>query len=170
MKTAQKNNFFQRFVSSTISKIALLAVLMFGAGYKASACSPLIVPTMLSYSVVGNDLILNWESTNVWICDGYFVEVEIVCDDKSFTGNGPFYMSPVVDKTATPQAYPQQTVNLSSFCPGKVYKLRARETYTFGGFSAWSQTFTFVTQGNLCYQLLIYLPVLTLCVRRKHPL
>lgn len=112
------------------------------------ACSPLTTPSLVTYAVSGNNLLINWESTNVWACDGYSIEVEVVCQNNSFTGIGPFYNSAVLSKTVvTSMAYPQQTINLASFCPGQVYLFRAREA--LGSLpSQWTSVYTFTTPGT----------------------
>lgn len=125
----------------------IVVVFMMGFHNTSRACSPLAVPNLLNQSFSGNFLLLDWESINTWTCPGYSVQVEIACFGSNFTGAGPFYLSPVLNKTATPQAYPQQTVNVSTFCPGKVYQFRAREA-SGSIFSPWTATYTFVIPGN----------------------
>ncbi|MEW6468910.1 MAG: PKD domain-containing protein [Bacteroidota bacterium] len=112
-----------------------------------NACTPLLVPTLVSQAVVGNNLELYWSSNTTYNCT-YTIEVEIACINGSFTGLGPFYVSPTINKTSTPYPYPLQTISLSQLCPGTVYQFRAREAYMASTFSAWTATFTFTTPGS----------------------
>lgn len=116
----------------------------------ANACSPLQVPTLVSQNVVGNNLEVYWSSNTTYDCQ-YLIEVELACITGQFTGNGPFYNSPTVNKVGTPYAYPLQNINLSQLCPGTTYQFRAREVeaQNINVFSGWTATFTFVTPGVL---------------------
>lgn len=116
---------------------------------QAKACTPLDVPNFVSQTISGNNLLLNWESVNVWTCNGYTIEVEIKCANSIFTGAGPFYQSPALNKTSPYiQAYPQQTIDISGFCPGGVYNFRAREVWIGGVVGNWSSSYTFTVPGN----------------------
>lgn len=127
--------------------ILLFSILSFGASISTKACLALDVPVLVTQTISNGNLLLDWQSVNVWACNGYSVEVEIACDGQNFTGNGPFLYSPNLNKTVvTPMAYPQQTISMSQFCPGKVYKFRAREVY-FASFSNWTADFTFTVPG-----------------------
>jgi len=117
--------------------------------FQGNACTPLAVPTINNISVVGNNLILNSTLNNVWICTGYFIQVELVCFNKPFTGLAPFYhQSAQVNKTNTPFVMPTQTIPLTGLCPGTQYKIRIREGYgPFNQFSGWSAQAVFTTPG-----------------------
>ena len=130
-------------------KVLLIAVFI-GKSFYSMACTPLAVPTINNISVVGNNLILNSTLNNVWICNGYFIQVELVCFDKPFTGVAPFYhQSAQVNKTNTPFVMPTQTIPLTGLCPGTQYKVRIREGYgPFNQFSGWSAQAVFTTPGT----------------------
>ncbi len=127
---------------------------------KSLACTPLAVPTINNYTVVGNNLILNSTLNNVWICTGYFIQVELTCNDKPFTGAAPFFFqSAQVNKTSTPFVMPQQTIPLGPLCAGTVYKFRIREGYgPFNQFSGWTAAVTFTTAGNFVQPIVTVAP------------
>lgn len=136
--------------SSRSLLVALFAVLFsFGFTHKARACSPLAVPNLLNQTIVGNFLVLDWESTNVWACNGYSVEVQIVCTGAQFPNSGNSLLSPNLNKTVvTNQAVPTMSIDLTAFCPGQIYQFRAREVHgSVNNFSGWTSTFTFTTPG-----------------------
>lgn len=127
---------------------------------KSIACTPLAVPTINNYTVVGNNLILNSTLNNVWICTGYFIQVELTCNDKPFTGAAPFFFqSAQVNKTSTPFVMPQQTIPLGPLCAGTVYKFRIREGYgPFNQFSGWTAAVTFTTGGTFVQPVVTVTP------------
>lgn len=113
------------------------------------ACAPVTPPSLTAYVVSGNSLLLDWESTNVWTCNGYKVEVEFACINSAFSGTGPFYTSAALNKTVTtPMPYPQQSIPLSDLCPGLTYKFRAREVAPGNFYSNWTMTYTFSVPGT----------------------
>ncbi len=130
-------------------RLFLSAILSLGFYASSKACSPLNVPTLTSQSVVGTNLVLNWSSTTTYNCS-YFVQVEFACNTGAFTGTGTpaFYPTATIAKTSTPFPYPTQTIDISTLCPGTVYKFRAREVYPPATYSAWTATFTFTTPGT----------------------
>jgi hypothetical protein len=111
--------------------------------FELKACTPLATPNLLSQSFSGNSLLLNWQSVNMMTgCNGYSVQVEIVPVNSAFTGTTFFY-SPNLNKTLSPEAYPQQTISISTtVCAGTVYQFRARET-DGAVLSAWTSVYTF---------------------------
>ena len=112
------------------------------------ACAPLTPPNLIVQSISANNLLLDWESTSPWVCPGYSVEVELACISSAFSGTGPFYYSPELNRTTVgPEAYPQQTISLAGLCPGQVYQYRAREVQG-SVYSNWSSVFTFTTPGS----------------------
>lgn len=112
------------------------------------ACAPLTSLNFIGQTISGNNLLLDWESTSPWVCPGYTVEVELACINSAFSGAGPFYYSPELNRISVgPEAYPQQTISLVGLCPGQVYQYRAREIQA-GVFSNWSSVFTFTTPGS----------------------
>jgi trimeric autotransporter adhesin len=133
-----------------MAKRLLLLILPLLFALKNQACSPLNVPTLISQNIVGMNLNLQWSSNTTYNCQ-YRVDVEIVCNALPFTGNPPFYASPSMNKTTTPQNFPLQTIDMSTLCPGVTYKFRAREVYVPGPAttSAWTATFTFTVPGTL---------------------
>jgi len=133
-----------------ICRILTVFALAIGLHQKAEACSPINVPTLLSQSLVGCNLNLNWSSNTTYNCQ-YYIQVELICNSATFLGNGnpPFYVSSTITKTSTPFPYPTQTINLCNLCAGTVYKFRAREVYAAFPtiFSAWTATWTITTPG-----------------------
>src|ERR1043165_5434126 len=113
-------------------------VLLFCAENAAKACSPLGTPTLISQSISGTNLILNWQNNTTYTC-GYYLQVEFACNTSLFTGTGTpaFYNTATVTGGGS-YAYPTQTINISGLCPGTTYKFRARETYPPATYSAWS--------------------------------
>lgn len=144
---AAQKGLFSPLKKKNLVQLALFAVLTLGLHFSSKACSPLAVPPLTSMTITGNMLLLDWQSINTQSPCSYSVEVEIMCMNAPFTGAGPFFYTPVLTKTATPQAYPQQTINLSQFCPGAVYQLRGRERDAGGLSSGWTATFTFTVPG-----------------------
>jgi gliding motility-associated-like protein len=144
---AQKPLFFPASKKSLI-QLALFFVLTMGLHFSSRACSPLATPSLIAMNIVGNQLLFDWESVNTQqgTCT-YSIEMEIMCMNAQFTAVGPFFYSPILTKTASPQAYPQQTVNLLQFCPGAVYQYRARERDPGGLSSGWTSTGTFTVPG-----------------------
>jgi len=131
---------------SMFKKLSLfLPVFILGLN-TTKACSPLNVPTLVTWSVTATNLNLNWSSNTTYNCT-YTVQVELLCNSAPFTGAGPFYLSPSINKTSTPYAYPLQSISITSLCPGSVYKFRAREVYGGFTFSGWTATYTFTTPG-----------------------
>ncbi len=53
---------------------------------RALACTPLAVPTINNYTVVGNNLILNSTLNNVWTCSGYYIQVELTVIVRTLPG------------------------------------------------------------------------------------
>ncbi len=131
--------------------LRILISFVFLLGFHASviACSPLNVPTLVSQSLSGSTLVLNWSSNTTYNCT-YYVEVEFACTSGSFTGTGvpAFYPSATISKTTTPFAYPTQNIGISTLCPGSTYKFRAREAASSSTFSSWTSTYTFTTPGT----------------------
>ncbi|MCC7303614.1 MAG: gliding motility-associated C-terminal domain-containing protein [Bacteroidia bacterium] len=127
--------------------LGLLSIIFLFSSRTAEACSPLNVPTLLSQSISGPNLLLNWSSNTIYNCT-YNIQVEIVCNTGNFTGVGPFFTTAAYTKTTTPWALPQQSINISTLCPGTVYKFRAREMWPAATFSGWTATFTFTTPGT----------------------
>lgn len=138
--------------------IILLWILL-GVNFKSRACAPLNTPSLLSQTVIAQNLILDWQTTTIWYNCPDVIQVEIACDAAAFTGAAnATYSSAIVSITSTPMSYPTMSINLANFCPG-AYKFRAREANSgpFGGtFSPWTSNFTFTVPG-------VYVPpVLTL--------
>src|SRR5688572_25216733 len=55
--------------------------------HSAKACSPINVPTLVSWNVTGCNLNLNWSSNTTYNCQ-YFIQVELICNSATFLGNG----------------------------------------------------------------------------------
>jgi len=117
----------------------------------ANACSPLNVPTLLSFTVTSTNLLIDWKSTTVYTGCPDAIDVEIKCSTSPFFGGlaAYTYTSATVTASATPYVYPTQTITISSFCPGTVYQFRARERNNPGtASSAWTTIYSFTTQGT----------------------
>lgn len=133
--------------------IALIAILFFTLVNVTpiKACSPLLVPTLVSQTINGTNLELMWSSNTTYDCQ-YIVQVELVCLSGSFTGTGtnpPYLISPAINKLGTPYAYPVQIIDISKLCPGTTYQFRAEEAEQLSPTttSSWTSTFTFTTPG-----------------------
>lgn len=124
-----------------------LTVILFLISYQsAKSCSPLAVPSLTSWNITGTNLNLQWSSNTTYNCT-YSIQVEIACASTGFSGTGPFYVTVGINKTTTPYAYPLQTINIASLCPGTTYQFRAREQYGAATFSAWTSITNFTTPG-----------------------
>ncbi|MBL7918159.1 MAG: hypothetical protein JNM96_07160, partial [Bacteroidia bacterium] len=118
------------------------------------ACSPLNIPSINNLNVVGNNLVMNAQSNTVYNCS-YSIQVEIVCNNKNFTGVAPFFFtSPLYAKNATPFAIPQMSIPLGALCAGTQYKVRIREVYPPATFSGWSTQQVFTTPGTFIQPVL----------------
>src|ERR1044071_5546109 len=86
-------------------------------GFNVSkACSPLSMQSLTSQSVTATYLILDWTSNTIYTGCQYYIEVELVCNNGSFSGAGPFLQSATMTKTAGIQAYATQSINIASLC------------------------------------------------------
>lgn len=134
-----------------VLRIAFLLLFNFSFSYFSKACSPILVPTLVSQNLIGTNLELMWSSNTIYNSCTYLVEVEIVCNTYVFPGNGnpPFFLSSVINKTTTPYPYPLQSIDISGLCPGTIYQFRARErsSTNVAVFSPWTATFSFTTPG-----------------------
>lgn len=157
MKTMKRKVHSFTFLKASFAKVlAIIATSVFtlGMSHSSKACLALDIPPLTAQSLVGTvangALLLDWQSINVWTCDGYSVQVEIACNGQAFTGNGPFFFTPNLNKTnGGPMAYPQQTISLSNFCPGQVYQFRGREVWMNPATnSLWSPTYSFTVPGT----------------------
>jgi len=121
-----------------ILQVATL-MLMINISY---ACSPYAIPTLLNQNIVGNNLVLNWQSNIPWACT-YTITTEISCLGGAQVM--PQQISGSITKgSAAPQAYPgPQTIDISGLCAGEVYQFRAKD-----GGSQWTTFFTFTVGGN----------------------
>ena len=130
----------------SVKNAGIFFTLLLLAFNQSKACSPLNVPTLVTWSVTATNLNLNWSSNTTYNCT-YSVQVELSCLSKPFTGIAPFFISPGINKTSTPYAFPLQSINITTLCPGTVYQFRAREVYGAATFSGWTSTYTFTTPG-----------------------
>ena len=82
----------ESYIQTSIMKKTLhfFSIFIFIIVFKNSvnACGPIVAPDLTSQSIVGTNLVLNWSSVNPYQqpCN-YFVEVEVVCNNSSFTGS-----------------------------------------------------------------------------------
>lgn len=129
--------------------LAMAGLLTAGFSHVADACSPLNVPTLISQSVAGNVLSLNWQSSTIYHCADA-IDVEIACSTMAFSGSAAYtYTSATITGATTPYTYPTMTINIASLCPGTVYNFRARERNNPGSTaSGWTPTYTFMTSGT----------------------
>jgi gliding motility-associated-like protein len=130
---------------------ALLLFIFLTAGFSAKACSPLNVPILLNQSIVGQNLLLNWQSTTTWtgIACPDVIDVEIACMASPYSGSAAYtFTTPPLVLTSIPMNYPVQTINISALCPGVEYKFRARHRNSGGILASnWSSNFTFTVPG-----------------------
>jgi gliding motility-associated-like protein len=150
-----------------VKGLVFTVLIVFGMYHSSFGCSPLNVPTLVSQSIVGNNLLLNWQSSTTYKCPDV-IDVEIACNSKSYTGQAAFtYTSSVVTGASTPYSYPTMTINISSLCPGTTYKFRARERNNGSTTaSGWTGNFTFTTPGTFIPpsgNITANPPVITLC-------
>ncbi len=139
-------------IKTRLTKIKLLsfafAVFFLGMNNKVNACSPLNIPTINNWNIVGNNIVLNASSNTIYNCT-YSIQVELVCNNNAFTATAPFYYtSPGYAKNATPFVIPTMNIPIGNLCAGTQYKFRIREVYGGFTFSGWTATQVFTTPGN----------------------
>ncbi len=166
MKLTMKNNNPTNFKKKVFSFLLAFSFIL-GLNYSSKACSPLNVPVLVSQSIVGSNLILNWSSNTPYHCPDV-IDVEIACNTATFSGLAAYtYTSGVVTGAVTTYTYPPMSIPIGSLCPGTVYKFRARERNNSSmTSSAWSANFTFTTPGVFIPptgNLTATPPVITLC-------
>lgn len=132
------------------SKLFLLLTFWICMAKPARACTPLNTPNLISQTITATQLLLNFQTTTVWLqCSNYLV-VEIACDQAPYTiaANATYTSAPILF-TSTPMMLPTMTINIASLCPG-AYKFRAREESVQlpGQNSQWSSSGTFTVPGN----------------------
>lgn len=126
----------------------LIIIISLTFPFASNACSPLNVPTLISQSIVGSNLVLNWQGSTIYLCSDV-IDVEIACNTAAYTGLAAYtYTSAAFLPTTVPYNYPVMSIPIGNLCPGTVYKFRARERNNAGvTTSAWSGNFTFTTPG-----------------------
>jgi gliding motility-associated-like protein len=140
-----KTTMFKSNLTAFLGIISFTLLVTF-QGYTCSPCGAL---SNISQNVNGSTLELNFTSNAGWLCC-YTVQIEIVCENASFTGVANF-LSPQIClggggcssctyNVATP--YPTTFCNLANFCPGN-YKWRAKESAC----NIWTPTYTFTLGG-----------------------
>ena len=133
---------------TTLLSILILLVFLF-AKTDAYACTPYGTP-LVSHTIVGTNLNVTVTSTTSWSCS-YEFELELICDAANFTGNAQFERpsTPIINKpTPANLNYQVYTIDISSLCPGTLYKYRVREKVTtFSTWSNWSAVNTFMVPG-----------------------
>ena len=111
---------------------------------------PLMVPSVASSTISGGFLVLNLSNTSVWLNCPNVIDVEIVCSISTFGGlAADTWTTPPQSFSSSPYTYNTFSINISTFCPGTVYKYRIRERNNGSSvfFSLWSSTLTFTTPG-----------------------
>lgn len=116
-----------------LTSTLLLLTLVFSAQF-ANACSPCGALSNITQNNTGPTLELTFTSNAGWECC-YTVEIEIICENETFTGV-PNYFSPEIcinggtGFSTTYNGtwdYPLTVIDISNFCPGN-YQWRATET------------------------------------------
>ena len=143
------------------------AVFIFGINFTSKACSPLTVPILVSQSIVGTNLLLQWNSTTLYKCPDIMV-VEIACAGKPYTGLAAYsYTSAVITGVGATYSYPTMTINIAALCPGSNYIFRCKEQNNpAGASSAWTANFSFTTPGVFItptVNITATPPIITLC-------
>ncbi len=128
------------------TKLLLLSFILFA--FNSIACSPCGALSNVTQTIVGTNLELAFTSNAGWDCC-YTVQIEIICENSTFTGIPNYFSSEIclnggtgassTNTLVTP--YPVTVIDISSFCPGN-YSWRAAET-SCGIFTP-VQTFTVV--------------------------
>jgi subtilisin-like proprotein convertase family protein len=134
----------------------LAGIFLIALSEKAIACHslPLVgltfTPANGGTLLPGQNLVINGSSDAATCgCGDYYMEIELICNLQTFTGN-PTHGTVIIDKSScTLTAYPTLTVPTSNLCPGTTYKWRIRERITGGGPNTWQATvYTFTTAGS----------------------
>src|ERR1700741_1389542 len=101
-------------IPTNFSKFVLAFALLFGLNYTSKACSPLNVPILVSQSIVGTNLILNWSSNTTYHCPDV-IDVEIACNTATYSGLGIYtYTSGIVTGATTTYTYPPMSIPIGS--------------------------------------------------------
>ena len=115
-------------------KLSFLLVLMLSIlSPKAHACSPCGALSNVTQTINGNTLDLTFSSNAGWQCC-YTVNIEIVCENATFTGVATHFSSEICINGGACSSctvtgsfpYPTTSIDLSTLCPG-TYKWRAWE-------------------------------------------
>lgn len=118
----------------TFKKLLLLLVSILSFTNVSLACSPCGALSNVTQTINGTNLELTFTSNAGWQCC-YTVQIEIVCDNASFSGVANYFSQEICinggtaasSTWATPVPYPLTVIDISGFCPG-TYKWRAAET------------------------------------------
>lgn len=145
--------------SNYICRFFILFILL-SAHFSSRACSPLNAPNLLNQVIAGNFLNLTWQSTTTWFNCPDVIDVEIACDAMPFSGLAAYtFTSAALSLTASPQTYPVQSIDISSLCPGMVYKFRSRQRNQGSPVSSgWSAISTFTMPGNFVNPVVTLVP------------
>ena len=162
MKNAKPTNIRKQILS-----VFLAFTFIFGINFSSKACSPLSVPILVSQTIVGSNLLLQWNSVTPYKCPDV-IDVEIACNSATYSGLAAYtYTSSVVTGVGATYSYPTMTINIAALCPGTTYKFRARERNNGSMTSSlWTANFTFLTPGVFTPPtggLTATPPVITLC-------
>ncbi|MFT5860785.1 MAG: hypothetical protein ACI865_002900, partial [Flavobacteriaceae bacterium] len=139
-------------------QLSTLALLTFFLSASSSfACSPCSPLQNVSSTLVGTNLELTFTSNAGWECC-YTVQIEIICDNATFTGIPNYFSSEIcinggaapATTTTTLVPYPLTVIDVSGFCPG-TYKWRAAETVC----AIYTPEFTFTVAGASPINLLL---------------
>jgi gliding motility-associated-like protein len=142
-------NYIKKINMKTLKVLFLVAFL--GNSISTFACSPCQPLSNVSQTINGTNLELYFTSNAGWQCC-YNVEIELICADQNFTGNGN-YLSPEIcinggnsggSTWASPVPYPVTIIDISGFCPGE-YKWRGVEPLCFA--DLYTPVFTFTIEG-----------------------
>ncbi len=130
-------------------KLLFITLLMVMRSQSSQACAPLNTPSLVSQSIVGGTLSLIVSNTSVWLNCPNVIDVEIACFGAPYSGlPASTFTSNPQTFNSSPYTYPTQTINISTLCPGTVYKFRMRERNNNSPTSSsWTGNYTFTTSG-----------------------
>ncbi len=119
-------------MKSNLSLLLLFSFIFFSS--KFHACSPCGALSNVTQNIVGTNLELTFTSNAGWDCC-YTVQIEIICDNATFTGVPNYFSAEICLNGGTASSttntlitpYPLTVIDISNFCPG-TYKWRAAET------------------------------------------
>jgi len=125
-----------------------LIIFFVGINFISKACTPSMIPALISQAVISQSLTLNFQTNTTYTCP-HVVEVEIACGTKPFLSIPcALFISPVFTATAAVANYPTFGINIMGFCPGPYrFRYRIKNTSPNTAIGPWSGTFNFSIPG-----------------------